>query len=216
VEVVTLQGSPGLELLERRSTAVFAEHAEAQHAHAAHTSVPAGAAVDGHTWLDPHNAQAMVARIAEVLAARDPQHAALYRANATRLTEKLQALDREISHQLQPVAGKPYIVFHDALQYFEHRYGLAGVGSISIAPDVPPSAARLVELRGRIVAHNALCVFTEPPFAPQLAQNLVEGTPARLATLDPEGVRLTPGPDLYFTLLRRLASDLRACLSPQA
>lgn len=219
VEVVTLQQVPGLALLPRRSNATFGAHgveANGGHTHAGHASLPAGAAIDGHTWLDPHNAQAMVARIAQVLAARDPPHAALFRANAGRLKEKLGALDTEISHQLEPVAGKPYIVFHDALQYFERRYGLAGVGSISVAPDIAPSAGRLSELRGRVTARDVLCVFTEPQFAPQLVQNLVEGTPARVATLDPEGARLTPGPDLYFTLLRRLAWDLRGCLLPQA
>jgi zinc transport system substrate-binding protein len=214
VEVVTLQQVPGLALLARRSGATFTSHGG--HAHAGDVSLPSGTAIDGHTWLDPHNAQAMVERIAQVLADRDPRHAALFHANAGRLKERLGALDAEISHELQPVAGKPYIVFHDALQYFERRYGLAGVGSISITPDIAPSAGRLSELRGRITARDALCVFTEPQFAPQLAQNLVEGTPARVATLDPEGARLAPGPDLYFTLLRRLASDLRGCLSPQA
>jgi zinc transport system substrate-binding protein len=218
VEVVTLQQVPGLALLPRRSNATFGAHgkdADGGHGHARYVP-PAGTAIDGHTWLDPRNAQAMVARIAQVLAARDPQHAALFHANAGRLKEKLGALDTEISHQLEPVAGKPYIVFHDALQYFERRYGLAGAGSISVAPDIAPSAGRLSELRGRITARDALCVFTEPQYAPQLVQNLVEGTPARVATLDPEGARLTPGPDLYFTLLRRLASDLRGCLAPQA
>ena len=31
--------------------------------------------------------------------------------------------------------------------------------------------------------------------------------------LDPEGGNLEPGPDLYFTLMRKLADDLRACLA---
>jgi zinc transport system substrate-binding protein len=30
--------------------------------------------------------------------------------------------------------------------------------------------------------------------------------------LDPEGLLLTPGPDLYFTLMRGLAKGFRECL----
>jgi zinc transport system substrate-binding protein len=71
----------------------------------------------------------------------------------------------------------------------------------------------LTELRRRILALGAMCVFAEPQFDRRLVQNLVEGTDARTGTLDPEGGRLPPGPDLYFALMRRLAEDLRGCLA---
>jgi zinc transport system substrate-binding protein len=45
---------------------------------------------------------------------------------------------------------------------------------------------------------------------------VVEGTGARVGTLDPEAIKLTPSPDLYFTLMRSLAADLTHCLSMPA
>jgi len=39
--------------------------------------------------------------------------------------------------------------------------------------------------------------------------------PRAPAPPNPSG-RLEPGPDLYFTLMRRLAGDLKGCLSPPA
>ena len=125
---------------------------------------------------------------------------------------RLDALAAELDAELAPLADKPYIVFHDALQYLERRYGLNVVGSISINPDVPPSGKRLRELRRKILALGAVCVFVEPAVDTRLVDNLIEGTTARTATLDPEGGRLEPGPDLYVTLMRRLAADLRGCL----
>jgi len=43
-------------------------------------------------------------------------------------------------------------------------------------------------------------------------RTVVDGTGARVATLDPLGARLKPGPDAYFELLRNLAKDLKDCL----
>jgi zinc transport system substrate-binding protein len=90
------------------------------------------------------------------------------------------------------------------------------VGSISVSPEVPASGKRLTELRRKIDELGAVCVFAEPQFDTRLVDNLIEGTSARSGTLDPEGGRLEPGPDLYFTLMRRLAGDLKSCLSPPA
>jgi zinc transport system substrate-binding protein len=219
VEVVTLQAAPGMKLLPRRTANTFeadvhvggkGEHAKHDHDH---DKVDAP---DGHAWLDPDNAMAMVARIEQALSAKYPASASAFKANAQKLNAGLLALAIELEGKLKPIAGKPYIVFHDAFQYLEARYDLSAVGSIAISPDVPPSAKRLSDLRKKVVSLGALCVFAEPQFDTRLVQNLVEGTSARTGTLDAEGLGLEPGPDLYFALMRRLADDLKGCLAPQA
>jgi len=222
VQVVTLQDTPGLRLLERRTGASFEDNGSAsgrgegrgqghRHEHGA---------VDGHAWLDPVNAKPMADRIAEVLAAKVPAQAAVFRANAARLKADLDALSAELASELAPIARKPYIVFHDALQYFELRFGLKPAGSIAVSPEVPPSARRLSALRARIGqaggkgGGGAECVFAEPQFDTRLVNTVAEGTSARVGTIDPEGSRIEPGPDHYFVLLRNLARDLKACLAP--
>jgi zinc transport system substrate-binding protein len=217
VEVVTLQEAPRMKLLSRRTHATFERdtHAAGDHDDRGHAP-SATDAVDGHAWLDPDNAVVMVERIEQALSARDPAHAALYQANAKALRAKLEALAAELGRDLEPIASRPYIVFHDATQYLESRYGLNVVGSISISPEVPASGKRLTELRRRIGELGAVCVFAEPQFDTRLVENLIEGTSARSGTLDPEGGRLEPGPDLYFALMRQLAGDLKGCLAPPA
>ena len=124
--------------------------------------------IDGHAWLDPVNAKIMVDRIAQVLAAKEPANAALFRANADALKAKLDALSAELAADLTPIAGKPYIVFHDALQYFERRYRLRVVGSIAISPEMAPSAKRLSDaaqahrLAGRAVRLRRAAVRHAP------------------------------------------------------
>jgi zinc transport system substrate-binding protein len=211
VQVVTLQDTRGLKLYARRTSATFDD----DHDHDSGTVHDHGHnAMDGHAWLDPGNAKMMVDRIAEVLSAKETVNAALFRANAQAFKAKLDQVSSQLAADLAPVADKPYIVFHDALQYFERRYHLHVVGSITVSPEVPPSAKRLSALRRQIAALGAECAFAEPLFETRLIDSVVEGTKARVGTIDPEGARIEPGPDLYFTLLRNLARDLKSCLAP--
>lgn len=216
VQVVTLQDTPSLRLLERRSGASFEDNGQdTNHGRGrGHGHSHDHGAIDGHAWLDPANAKPMTDRIAEALGARAPAQAGVYRANAAQLKSDLDALSAELARELAPVTGKPYIVFHDALQYFELRFGLTPVGSIAVSPEVPPSARRLTALRTRVARGGAVCVFAEPQFDTRLVDALVEGTSVRLGSIDPEGSRIEAGPEHYFVLLRTLARDLKACLAP--
>jgi zinc transport system substrate-binding protein len=213
VEVVTLQHAPGMTLLPPRTAAIFERHVHASHERGKR---PMDEAVDGHAWLDPHNAKAMVDRIARALGSKAPAHAATFTANADALKARLDALAGELDRDLKPIADRPYIVFHDAFQYLERRYGLNVVGSISINPETPPSGKRLTELRRKIQSLGAMCVFAEPRVDMRLLDNLIEGTSARTGMLDPEGGGLDPGPDLYFVLMRKLAAALKDCLAAPA
>ena len=213
VELVTLQEAPGIALLERRTGVLFeAAGAGVRHAHGADGTK----AFDGHIWLDPDNAKAMVDRIEQALSAKDPVNADVFKTNAVALKRRLDGLRAELQSALEPLAGKPYVVAHDAFQYLERRYSLNVVGAISLSPELAPSAKRLSELRQKILSLGAVCVFAEPQVDRRLIDNLIEGTLARTGTLDPEGFALEPEPNLYFTLMRKLAEDLRACLLPPA
>ena len=219
VMVVTLQEAPRLKLLKRRDLLPAFErhvHDRAGHGHRHTHRAGPGDAIDGHAWLDPDNAIIMVDRIAEALSSRYPDHGASFAANAAMLRSRLEALGAELDHELKPIAGRPYIIFHDATQYLERRYGLNVVGSISVSPEIPASGKRLTELRRKIAELGAVCVFAEPQFDRRLVDNLIEGTRARSGTLDPEGGRLEPGPGLYFALMRQLAGDLKSCLASPA
>jgi len=167
---------------------------------------------DMHFWLDPENARLMVAHIAQTLSAADPDNAAAYAANAEAEAARLDALSAELTATLAPVADKPFIVFHDAYQYFENRFGLTVAGTVTVSPEAMPGAARIDELRSRVDELGATCVFAEPNFEPAIVRTIVEGTTAQAGTLDPEGSALTEGADLYHALLRSLADGLVECL----
>jgi zinc transport system substrate-binding protein len=209
LRVVALQDAPGVRLLPVRS-----QVGDPDVDGFAYES-PDPRAVDGHTWLDPDNARAMVERIESALGAYDPAGAPTYRSNARALKADLVALAAELEERLRPVAQKGYIVYHDALQYFERRFGLTPAGAISIRAEVPPSAKHLTALRGKIRAGHVACVFTEPQDGGRVVRAVIEGSDAQVAMLDPEALLLEPGPELYFTLMRKLATELTRCLASE-
>lgn len=212
-DVVAMEDAPGVTKLPFREGGAFEAHDDHDHeGEAAHEDHDEEAGFDLHFWLDPQNAAAMVETIRDRLIKADPAHADQYRANALAVDANLDALDRELADQLAPLKDKPFIVFHDAYQYFEKRYGLRVAGSITVSPETPPGAARVAEIHDKIASLGATCVFAEPQFEPKLIAVVTEGSQAKSGTLDPEGGTLTEGPDLYFTLMRNLAGSLADCL----
>ena len=186
------------------------EHGEA-HAHrGAEHEAPPGT-YNMHLWLDPANASAMVDAMADALSRLDPEGSGHYRENAARLRTRLGRLDEELAETLAPVSDRGFIVFHDAWQYFDTRYRLRALGSVTVSPEQPPGAARLTEIREKLTGAEAECVFAEPQFEPRLVRTLVAGTGAATGTLDPLGMAIEEGPDLYFALMRAVADSFRAC-----
>ncbi len=210
--LVTLADAEGITLLPTREDAAFEAHS-----HNDHESHKDGnnshSESDLHIWLDPQNAMAMVNAIVTSLSKADPTQEAYYIQNGEDLKKSLVALDQEISISLRPLKGKPYIVSHDAYQYFEHHYGIPARGSLTLAPDQSPSAGRLKNVRAKIKNLGAVCVFAEPQIKLNLIETVIAGTQAKADALDPIGALIEPGPELYFNLLRSNTAALVRCLS---
>ena len=199
-KAVALIAAPGVTVLPPRSGPSFADDGD-------HDTV------DPHIWLDPENAKAMITSIAASLSRVDPEHDALYKANAEKENTKITDLERRFQERLKPLGNKGFIVFHDAYQYFEKAFGLKAVGAISIHPENPPSAAGLIALREELKSNAAVCAFSEPQFDQRLVEVIIEGTNAKRGILDPEGAKEEPGPELYFNVMEALATSLEDCLS---
>lgn len=188
------------------------EHAHGDEDHDDHSHGHAHDGADPHAWLNPANARAWLAVIAAELAEHDPANAALYTANATAAQAELDALSAEIAAQIAPVRGKPFLVFHDAYQYFEAAFGVNAAGAIALGDAADPGPARIAQLRDLARDQNIACVFSEPQFDPKLVRT-VFGDVVGHGVLDPLAGDVAPGPDLYPTLLRNMAAALTGCLA---
>jgi zinc transport system substrate-binding protein len=230
-KVATLAEIPGIRLLPPREGGAFETHGHEDHASHGHEhGKTAGsgerakeasakpehggeAEYDPHLWLDTGNAGLIADQIAETLGQARPEHAAALKANAAKLKERLAALDADLKASAASLKDVRFIVFHDAYQYFEARYGLAAAGSITVSAERQPGAARLKAIRAKITEAASACVFSEPQFEPKLVSRLVEGTKAKTGVLDGLGANLPEGREQYFTMMRNLAASLKSCLA---
>lgn len=150
--------------------------------------------------------------IEAALSEADPDNASTYAANAAATIERLEALQADVEGRLAGLGDSGFVVFHDAYQYFENRFGLQIAGSITVNPEVLPGPERLREIKERVEELGGTCVFSEPQFEPRLIGVVTEGTDAKPGVLDPLGAEMTDGPDLYFELIETMTASFEDCL----
>ncbi|MDC0092874.1 zinc ABC transporter substrate-binding protein [Alphaproteobacteria bacterium] len=167
---------------------------------------------DVHIWLSPDNAIKIVQKVNEVLSLYFPENSKIYNDNKTKFINKIKNLQKELVKELSPIKDKPYIVFHDAYQYFEKTFELNAVGSVALEGDIASSPKQISFIKDKIIKSKASCVFQEPQFDSKLVKIVVEGTDAKIGTLDPLGVNITGDKDFYLQLLTNMAKSLKECL----
>ena len=206
--IVELDEAPGLLKLPTRESGTFEPHADdGPHVEGEEEEV------DLHLWLNTDNAKAMARMIEKTLVEDDPANTQAYEKNLVNLEARLDTLAADIKATVAPVKDKPFIVFHDAYQYFEKEFGVNVAGSITVTPENLPGAARIAEIHDKVKSLKSTCVFAEPQFEPKLITVVLEGTNARTGTLDPEAGALTKGEALYSDMMMGIATSLRDCLS---
>lgn len=203
-KVVTLLDTPELITLTLREGGDFDKH---------HDHEEAGkGGVNTHLWLDPQNSKILAKKIRDVLIEIDPANTQSYTANTKTLLTKLDNLTAKVTTMLAPVKDKHPIFFHDAYQYFEHRFGITAAGTITVNPEVMPGAERLMEIQAIIKRLEVSCVFSESQFQPKFIHIVSQGSDAKYGVLDPLGASLTQGPALYFELIENMAQSVLDCL----
>lgn len=167
-------------------------------------------------WLDPRNAVVWLDHMSEIMQAILPERANDIRQRTDVAKGDLASLEATIIARLSPLSDVPFLVYHDAYQYFGTRFGLTTAGAVAASDAQAPGPARLAELKAALGEQQIGCVFYEPQFSPRLLAALeVDGT-IRQEKLDPLGSELTAGPELYGALLGDLADTMVTCLSPQS
>ncbi|MCJ8170496.1 zinc ABC transporter substrate-binding protein [Atopomonas sediminilitoris] len=164
--------------------------------------------LDPHFWLDPRNAKQIAKRMAEDFSRFDSEHAAHYAANAERFAQAVDAADRQLKQRLAKLKDQPYLVFHQAYDYFEAHQGLHNQGVFTFTPEVQPGARHLNELRERLRAVGNACIFSEPPLVPRTLHSLAKDLPVRFGQLDPLGQASASYVAMYLDLGNALADCL--------
>lgn len=202
LQFIQLSKIPGIISLKTRSMHMDDGHNSSHHKDK----------IDGHIWLSVDNAMTIARYVSKLLSQRNPEIAQHYQQNLRRLLAKLNALKFENNRLLNKVKDKPYLVYHDAFQYFENENKLSHAYFVTSNADLSPGIKRLRELKQLIKKQQIQCVFYEPPRIPSFFTTLQEDSHIQLAALDPAGTQITQGKQHYFTLMQYTASTLYHCL----
>ena len=216
IELIEIKGLNKLEFRERN---IFEEHddhghdEQKEHAHKEdkhddHQEHARGEH-DPHIWLDPMNAKVILSEMAEHLIENDPKNASKYKSNLKKALKDIDKLNKDVKKELSKNAAS--IVFHDAYQYFEKRYGLNILGAFTVNTDVMPGAEQLAEIREIIEHDKVTCVFSEPQFNPDIIKAVAKDMNIKTGVIDPLGATLVPGKDLYFDLIGNMSKSFKGC-----
>jgi ABC-type Zn uptake system ZnuABC Zn-binding protein ZnuA len=129
-----------------------------------------------HLWMDPELARSYVRTIRDALVARDPGGKSAYMRNATAYDRQLVALEHQIAAKINtiPPASRSMIVFHNAWQYYDDRFGLRTIGVIELSPGQEPNPQYISKLIGLAKANHVRAVFAEPEYSPKLVEALAQ------------------------------------------
>jgi ABC-type Zn uptake system ZnuABC Zn-binding protein ZnuA len=126
--------------------------------------------------MDPEFARSYVRTIRDAFIARDPAGKEVYERNAAAYDAKLVALERDIRAKIAtiPPASRSMIVFHNAWQYYDDRFGLRTVGVLELSPGQEPNPQYIAHLIDLAKADHVKAVFAEPEYSPKLVQSLAQ------------------------------------------
>jgi manganese/iron transport system substrate-binding protein len=158
-----------------------------------------------HLWMDPVFAKKYVAKIAAALTAADPAGRDAYARNARTFDTQLDALRRWISGRIATIPAKQrtMIVFHNAWQYYNDRFGLRTVGVIELSPGQDPSPRYIADLVRLAKESHVRAVFAEPEYSPKLVQALAQSAGINtVANLYDDSIGTIPSVHDYPSMLR--------------
>lgn len=160
---------------------------------------------DPHVWLAPEKIEQQVKNIAAALKQLAPEHAAEFDHNLAEYLGKLEALDRAISTQMEPLLGKTFFVYHPAFGYFADAYGLYQEPVQTGGQSPTPKA--LVEFIAHARADGAKIIFVQPQFDRSKAETVAKEIGGRVVPMDPLA-------EDVLANLKSIADNIAGALAP--
>jgi len=152
-----------------------------------------------HVQMNPHN----IAKIAEVVTGRlaqvDATNAAYYEARGRDFQTRWRQAITNWEKEAAPLRGMKVVGYHKSMTYLFGWLGIVEVGNLEPKPGIPPSAAHLADLVGRLQSDPVDGVTRAMYNDPKAAQWLSERTKTALVEL-PYTVGGTPEAKDLFTL----------------
>jgi ABC-type Zn uptake system ZnuABC Zn-binding protein ZnuA len=162
--------------------------------------------VDGnpHLWMDPVFARAYVDKIRDALVGADASHAEAYRTATAAYDRQLEELTVRTRAKIDriPPARRTMIVFHNAFDYYAHRFGLKIVGAIEPVAGAEPNPQHVADLVRLARSEHVPAVFAEHEYSDKLARTLAASAGnLTVAFLYDDSLGSAPGVNTYIGMI---------------
>ena len=143
---------------------------------------PDRGAIDPHAWQSLANARIYVRNIADGLAAIDPAGAEIYRGNAARYMEKIDAVEAQVRAAVDslPAERRKVVTSHDAFGYLSAAYGIEFHAPVGFSTEAEASAGDVARLIRQINKEKIPAVFVENISDRRLLDQIVRETGAQI------------------------------------
>jgi manganese/iron transport system substrate-binding protein len=135
-----------------------------------------------HLWMDPQFAKHYVLQIRDGLTALDPKDAGVFKRNAEHYNAQLDQLEARIRMKIDtiPPSQRYMIVFHNAWQYYNDRFGITTLGFVERNPGQEPNPQQIAQLIDLAKQHGVHAVFSEPEYSPKILYAIAQGAGIRV------------------------------------
>ena len=179
------ENNPDLTVIAHTEGMSFVEGEETcthHHEHAHEHHHPAGG-VDPHIWSSIEGAKVVAWNTLNAFILLDKENTAYYWKNYTTLLAEIEQTADQIKQILEPLESRSFIIYHPALTYFAHEFGLK---QLCIEMDgKEPSPVLLKELIKTAKEHGVKVVFIQQEFDQKNAELIAKETGCRLVVINP-------------------------------
>lgn len=138
---------------------------------------------DPHYWLSPSEALIIAENIYNAIAKYDTANQNTYYENYMSLREKIIDTDRKVVEILADRKNDSFLVYHPALTYFAHHYGLNQVAIEDHGKE--PSASHIAEIVSFAKEHNIKVVLYQSQYTGASVKNIADEIGATAVCYDP-------------------------------
>jgi zinc transport system substrate-binding protein len=142
-----------------------------------------GTETDPHVWMSPRNVRIMANNICQALIKADSPHSAEYQANLKKTLVMVDHVDSVIRRTMATAKGRTFVIYHPALTYFAHEYGLT---QLSIENDgKEPTPVQLEAMIRTCKTQHVRCIFVQQQFTTHNAEIIAHECGARIVNINP-------------------------------
>ena len=170
---------------------------------------------DIHFWLNTNNALLIARELVGYLAEIEPNYERSFQSGYRDFELQISKLEQTINESLSPFSDMPFLVFHDAFQYFEKQFNLTAGEVLLRDPEILPGMRELLNIRRKVQSLPVSCILMERGGNEELVSTIFVNQVPNLEFVDLFGFEVEDSAKAYLEIISGVADSFHACLKQE-